>query len=129
MNAATIHRSELRFVELWVLKYLIPLVTPSELSYAFEKKGEKSCTSGSIIVSKSECQIACAQLQLKIVGGRDGKSCYKAGNGKCRQDGRDGRKASLICKNEGNKICYHLTTISRKYFHVFLNVYDRCVGN
>ena len=127
-----------RTLELWVLKYLILLVTPSELSYAFEKKGEKSCTSGSIIISKSECRIACAQLQLKMVAGRDGKSCYKAGNGKCRQDGRDGRKASLICKNEGNKVCYHLTVINHIqifqcvceyaniYYQIFWAMRNRC---
>ena len=88
-------------------------ITTSEVSYAFEKKGEKSCSSGSIIISKSECEIACAQLQLKMGVVRDGKPCYKAGNGKCRQDGRAGKEASLICTSEGNKVCYHLTVISQ----------------
>ena len=98
-------------------------ITTSEVSYAFEKKGEKSCSSGSIIISTSECEIACAQLQLKMGVVRDGKPCYKAGNGKCRQDGRAGKEASLICTSEGNKVCYHLTVISQiKYFNVFVNV-------
>ena len=75
------------------------LDTDSEGDYIVEKKGANSCKQGSTILDTSECEIACDQLSLRIGTLRDGKPCYIAGNGKCRQDARLGRKASLICNN------------------------------
>ena len=34
---------------------------------------------------------------------REGKTCYMAKNGKCRQDGRHGSKVSLPCKTSGKQ--------------------------
>ena len=50
-------------------------------------------------MTTQECRIACQTL-FKEVGNdlRNGKACYVAGNQKCRQDGRFGPKASLVCK-------------------------------
>ena len=79
------------------------LVTPFEESYTFGQRGAKSCSSGSEVIIKSECEIACAQLQATTGTLKDGKSCYISGRGECRQDGRLGRKAFLICKLGGNQ--------------------------
>ena len=68
--------------------------------------GAISCNVGSKIRRTPECEIACAQLEMKVGVLKDGRICYRAGNGYCRQDGRIGSKASLICKNEGNKEKY-----------------------
>ena len=73
--------------------------SPVRGNYIVEVKGANSCAQGSIILDTSECEIACDQLTLNRGTLRDGKPCYIAGNGKCRQDARLGRKASLICKN------------------------------
>ena len=79
------------------------LDTESGGDYIVEKRGANSCTQGSSILDTSECEIACDHLNLKRGALKDGKPCYMAGNGKCRQNARPGRKASLICKNSGYK--------------------------
>ena len=68
-------------------------------SYALGFKGDQSCSDGDKIMTTQECRIACQTL-FKEVGNdlRNGKACYVAGNQKCRQDGRFGPKASLVCK-------------------------------
>ena len=80
---------------------LLTLDTDSEVDYIVEKRGANSCKQGSTILDTSECEIACDQLNLKRGNLRDGKPCYMAGNGKCRQNTRLGQKASLICKIAG----------------------------
>ena len=50
-------------------------------------------------MTTQECQIACQTLNNEVGNDlRNGKACYVAGNQKCRQDGRFGSKASLVCK-------------------------------
>ena len=69
--------------------------------YVLTEKGIPSCSSGSEITEKSLCTEACSELGIVPVSNlRDGKQCYKAGNGKCRQDGREGKGARLVCMNE-----------------------------
>ena len=68
--------------------------------YEIETPGEKSCVNGSMILGAMECEAACSQLGIgPIVSLSDGNACYQAGNGKCRQDGRQGKSASLVCMN------------------------------
>ena len=73
--------------------------------YFVEQRGERACSAGSMITDKTECEAACdavgAQSPRNL---KDGKPCYKAGNGKCRQNGAYGGGASLICKNRGNQL-------------------------
>ena len=81
-----------------------PTLAPGTLF--IEHKGEKSCSSGTTITNSTECIAACTELGVVLgkgvgLGLRDGKECYKAGNGKCRQDAHHKARASLICKNEG----------------------------
>ena len=67
-------------------------------------RGGSSCPDGSKeITSKLTCDNACAVLLGKSVQGaqKNGKECYKAGNGKCRQDGRQGNNAFLLCMKQG----------------------------
>ena len=58
-----------------------------------------------MIIDKQECKDACTQLMMQTGTLRNNKPCYRAGNGKCRQDGRykvgKGAKTSPICKNTG----------------------------
>ena len=54
------------------------------------------------IKTKEECSTACLQLQIDIEKLKENKPCYLAGNGKCRQTGRFGSKAYMICGKEGN---------------------------
>ena len=67
-----------------------------------EQKGERSCSSGSMIMDKIECKAACTELNIGIFGSalKGGKACYKAGRGKCRQNGHHGPEASLLCTND-----------------------------
>ena len=78
----------------------------SETDYIVQDKGENVCQQGSEILDKSECKNACNQLNVKTGTLRNGKPCYVAGNGKCRQGAGFGLKASLICKNSGYLYCY-----------------------
>ena len=68
--------------------------------YYVETPGEISCINGSKILGATECNDACSELEIgPIASLSDGKPCYQAGNGKCRQDGRQGKSASLVCMN------------------------------
>ena len=53
-------------------------------------------------MTTGECETACKWLKKDVGRLIDGKACYIAGNGKCRQDGRPGRKTSLVCSRGGN---------------------------
>ena len=76
-----------------------PTTTPILKMYHIETRGRRSCLSGEMIHEKMECTFACLKLGLPLAKMTDGKPCYQAGNGKCRQDGRNGSGASLVCKN------------------------------
>ena len=68
--------------------------------YFVAEQGELSCKEGSTVMTTEECKVACKSLE-KVVGRLKGKNlCYIAGNGKCRQDGRQSRKTSLVCSTE-----------------------------
>ena len=63
-----------------------------------------------MIMDRNECKNACDMLEI-ITGTlkNNNKACYRAGNGKCRQDGRfngPNTKISLICKSIINGIIY-----------------------
>ena len=62
-------------------------------------KGATSCPDGDTIVTSQECEVACQTLG-KAIGNdlKDSEECYVAGNQKCRQDGRVGAKASMVCR-------------------------------
>ena len=76
--------------------------------YVLSDKGAPSCSSGSAITEKSLCTEACSQLGISPTSNlRDGHQCYKAGNGKCRQDGREGKGARLVCMNEDSTRTYY----------------------
>ena len=63
-----------------------------------EKKGERFCREGSTISSSMECRNACNALNKGFGYLKHRRLCYVAGNGRCKQDGRHGSKASLICQ-------------------------------
>ena len=68
--------------------------------YYIEDKGENTCSGGSMIMDEIECEAACAELNINPVVSNKSKKkkpCYKAAKGKCRQDGRHGPRASLVC--------------------------------
>ena len=69
--------------------------------YILGEKNVKTCTTGSMILDKSECKRACEQLGLKMGNLFDGNHCYMKRNGKCRQSKKMGKKDSLICKASG----------------------------
>ena len=71
------------------------------VKYVLEQKGEKSCKVGSVISSSLECTEACNTLDKNYGYLKHDRLCYVAGNGRtCKQDGRHGAKASLICKGD-----------------------------
>ena len=72
------------------------------LAYFLGEKGERLCQVGDLIDSKDECRIACDVLEMPIGRLKERRPCYRAGNGKCKQDGRHGSSATMICKNKGN---------------------------
>ena len=68
-------------------------------------RGERHCLKGVNIMDAEGCRNACNFLELPLGGTfRDSKLCYRAKNGKCRQDGRHGSKVFIVCKNAGNAI-------------------------
>ena len=70
-------------------------------------KGEKTCAGGNVIMDTIGCRDACDFLEIPRRGTfKEGRNCYKALNGKCRQDGRQGKKVFLICKSAGNLTQY-----------------------
>ena len=74
------------------------MVTVKPKVYSIAAKGEL-CLSGFMILTTVDCEDACNDLGIGPIGKlKDGNPCYMAGNGKCRQDGRDGSGASLICE-------------------------------
>ena len=65
-----------------------------------------SCEEGALILSKQDCKNACDRLSIPTGAMRNNKACYLAGNGKCRQDGRQSTKTSPICQRKGNTADY-----------------------
>ena len=53
-------------------------------------------------MTAQECRRACDKLGRLASRLTSSKECYIAGNGKCRQDGKRGRKTSLVCVEQGN---------------------------
>ena len=59
-------------------------------------------------MDKTECATACNELGATPTKNlKNGKPCYRAGNGKCRQNGGHRSGASLICKNKGNRLAHN----------------------
>ena len=81
---------------------LFLLVTTSVEGYVFEL-GAKSCKYGAEVMNKDECKMACDELKLVKGVLMNNSPCYKSGKARCRQDGRHGSKASLICKIGGKR--------------------------
>ena len=84
------------FLDISVLPYFIG-----------NKRG--SCENGTLILTKQDCKHACDMLGIAtgaMRNMRDNKICYLAGNGKCRQDGRQRTKTSPICRKNGNTADY-----------------------
>ena len=65
-------------------------------------KGHKICPAGSEVTDKNECKEACISLGIRLSNiFKNGKPCFQAGNGACKQSGSVGSKASLVCKELG----------------------------
>ena len=64
-------------------------------------KANVKCPPGSTIVKNTECTQACKDLGItkigKIVNGED---CFKRRDGRCKQNGKHGRWAKLVCKTD-----------------------------
>ena len=70
--------------------------------YFIEDIGQTSCQNGTKIMNAEKCKTACIELERNIGKMKSGRECYIAGNGKCRQAGRIGKKSSLVCRTRGN---------------------------
>ena len=82
----------------------ISCTDPFEL-YFVEQRGERACSDGSMITDKTECESACNAVGVIAPKNlKDGKPCYRSGQGKCRQNNAFGGSASLICKNRGSQL-------------------------
>ena len=53
-------------------------------------------------MTAQECRVACEMLKKKVGIVKNGRVCYVAGNGRCRQDGRKGKNTLLVCIANGN---------------------------
>ena len=68
-------------------------------------EGEKTCLDGKKITDPAECATACPEVGARLGANlKNGRVCYKTGAGKCRQNGAQGRTASLVCKNDGRPL-------------------------
>ena len=76
------------------------------------------------------CRNACNFLELPLGGTfRDSKLCYRAKNGKCRQDGRHGSKVFIVCKNAGNAIKNANDTLFYYQLFYYVNYSEICFLN
>ena len=70
-----------------------------------QQRGKRDCSDGSMIRDTTECEAACDAVGATAPKSlKDGKPCYRNGQGKCRQNNAFGGGASLICKNIGNQM-------------------------
>ena len=55
-----------------------------------------------------ECELACGTLGIPLSGKpfKDGKPCFKGGNGVCNQNGGHGRRSNMVCKPAGRHSRY-----------------------
>ena len=74
-------------------------------------------------MNKDECKTACDELKLPKGVMMNNNPCYKSGKARCRQDGRHGSKASLICKIGGNQ--FNLSIILG--YHNKMIIYERLI--
>ena len=73
------------------------------------EQGRKQCLVGSKVLDTKECKEACAKLGIQLSNSfKNGRPCFKAGNGKCKQTASIGAKASLVCKAIGKINFYGL---------------------
>ena len=97
----------------------------SEGPYFLGVTGANSCTTGFEITDKTECEAACNHLELPLKSMTDGKTCFRAGNGDCKQNNNYGASASLVCKTQGNKLP---NTICLKMYinDSYIELYNSC---
>ena len=76
-------------------------------------KGLKICPAGSEVTDINECKDACISLGIRLSNiFKNGKPCFQAGNGACKQTGSVGSKALLVCKKLGKHSKCKVDTIS-----------------
>ena len=80
-----------------IVKFSLPFLDKS--NYFLHKQ----CRGGSKIINVEECKSACNELEITLSNKRfkNGKPCFRGGNGKCSQNGMNGKQAVLICTNTG----------------------------
>ena len=71
-------------------------------------------------MNAQDCTTACNTLTTNIGRMKDGKPCYIAGNGNCRQTGRGGKKSSLVCMQKGN-LGILLGNNTNPYYYLYYN--------
>ena len=77
----------------------------SGVIFYLREKGLKRCPAGSEVMDQDECKEACTSLGIRLSNTfKNGKPCFKAGNGVCKQGGSIGSKALLVCKESGKII-------------------------
>ena len=80
-------------------------------TFILREQGRKQCLIGSKVLDTNECKEACAKLGIQLSNSfKNGRPCFKAGNGKCRQSASIGAKASLVCKAIGKINFYSFFT-------------------
>ena len=78
------------------------IIDSLDITYVQGNKGSATCHVGSAITSTEECKVACGALNKKVGGAlSEGKPCYIAGTGNCKQDGRQNPRSHLVCKTFG----------------------------
>ena len=94
----------------------------SGVTFYLRDQGIKRCPAGSEVSDTNECKEACSSLGIRLSHAfKNGKPCFRAGNGLCKQSGNVGSKASLVCKQPGKFICLHINLIRIKYLNVHTN--------
>ena len=76
--------------------------------YVVGEKRFKDCEQKGMlnIIKEEECRAACDALGIPIQRLKDNTICFKAGNGKCRQQNQGAATTSRICKTKGNLQIY-----------------------
>ena len=81
--------------------FIFAIISSANTKYILANAGMK-CPPGSTSLKNAECAQACKDLGISKIDTTlaNGKMCFKNSKGICRQNGKNGLQAQLVCKTD-----------------------------
>ena len=81
--------------------FIFAIISSANTKYILANAGMK-CPPGSTSLKNAECAQACKDLGISKIDTTlaNGKMCFKNSKGICRQNGKNGFLAQLVCKTD-----------------------------